>query len=443
MEDIDNKDSFKKRLWDFLGSRDLSVFIFVMACTYSLILVIFATVIPTPWVNRIAWLLPFKVLYLLFFINIIICEIKWIPVTLRRCKKPTIPRTKEDLERFRHKVTVQSSEFGVQSLGRYLRRSGYNVQGTDASCLTSHTPPVLYAYIGRFSPLGNVLFHTGFLFLLLGVWVGIFSSFDGTALLAEGQDLMGTRAEYTSVTGMAEPPLVNLRVERITPRYWKDVLLFTDLKADVRYPYEGEVRSGVVRLSQPLSIGDAKITIAGIGFTPMYFLKDKNGIELDSGYVRMNLFPPGNEDHFQIPGYPHEIFVCFYPDYEIKDGEITNRSMNTVNPAYYIKVFRNRVPSYSGILKPGEEAYYEGLRLSFPEFKYWGMFRVVKNSGFVYIWISFILFGVGLVWRLLFYRREVAVIEEGEVIYLYGSSDYYHRLFENRLKTLAGMVGEG
>lgn len=427
-----NRD-FKKRFWDFLGSRDLSVFILVMGCAYALILIIFATLVPTPWVNRIAWLLPFKILYLLFFVNLIICEIKWIPVVIRRCRKLRPPETPEDLQRFRHKITVQSSELRVQSLERYLRWRGYKIQWSGAR------GQLLHAYKGRFSPLGNLLFHFGFIFLLLGVWIGSTKSFEGSAMLMEGQDFMGTGAEYSIAASTTQPPPVSFRVEKISPQYWEDKLLFTDLKADVRYPSKEGIESGVVRMAQPLRINGSKVAINGVGFVPRYILKDKNGMELDSGYVRLNIFPPGTEDHFQIPGYPHQIFVSFYPDHEIKEGKVINRSMNPVNPAYYIKVFRNKVISYSGIIRPGEEANFEGLRLSFPEFKYFGVFRIVKNPGFAYIWVAFILFCAGLVWRLLFYRREVVIIRADEGISLYSNSDYHHRLFADKLSVWAGL----
>lgn len=100
-----------KRIWDFLGSRNLSVFIFVMGMTYFLMLAVFAIVVPLDWVTRIGNLLPYKVLYIIFFINLIICEIRWIPVVIRKCKKLKRPETVEDWQRFGHGITVQSSEF--------------------------------------------------------------------------------------------------------------------------------------------------------------------------------------------------------------------------------------------------------------------------------------------------------------------------------------------
>ena len=431
-----DKNLFVKKIWDFLGSRKLSVFIFVMACSYALILLVFAMIVPVSWVNRIGELLPFKVLYTLFFLNLVICEIKWIPVVIRKCYRPRSPETTKDIERFRFKVDGRGLGGETGALERYLKKRGYRVWSSKRNDISSLTPlpqTILYAYRGRFSPLGNLFFHVAFLLLFLGVWVSSIARFSGTVHLMEGQHFLGSRTEYSFASSMTNLPLTKFKVEKIVPKYWDDKLLFTDLKADVKYPFKGKIKRAVLRLSQPMRIADANVAIRGMGFAPYYVLRDKKWKELDAGYVELNIFPPGNEDHFQVPGYPHQIFVSFYPDHEMKGGDITSRSMNPVNPAYYIKIFRNRVLSYSGILKPGEMANYEGLKLSFPEFKYWGEFRVVDNRGLLFIWTAFILFGIGLVWRLIFYRREIVVIKEGDNICLYGNSDYYEKLFQNSL----------
>lgn len=433
---------FGRRVWDFLGSRDLSVFIFIMGLTYTLFLAIFGIVVPLPWVSNISRLLPFKILYLLFFINLVICEIKWIPVIVRRCERPKTLEIAEDLERFRHRIQVQGSEFRVRSLEKYLRRRGYKIQGSESdtvSHLTSHVSPLLYAYRGRFSAIGNLLFHIAFLFLLIGVGTSSLFRFEGSARVTEGYPFSGSVDEYSAIS--ASPlsffPRVSFFLDKLTPRFWEGKLLFTDLKADVSYS-EGK---GNAWLSSYLKIGGARVTINSIGITPMYVLKSKDGKALDTGFVNLAVFVPGSEDHFRIPDFPHQIFVSFYPDSEVKDGKVINRSMEIRNPAYFLRIFRGRLLVFSGLIRPAEEAQFEGLRLSFPEVRYWGEFRIVRDPGFTFVWISFVLFASGLVWRLLFYRREMVVIREGGSVYLYGSSDYYPRLFEDRLMMLARIAG--
>lgn len=434
---------FGRRVWDFLGSREISVFIFIMGLTYTFFLIIFGLLVSTAWVNSISRLLPFKVLYLLFFLNLIICEIKWMPVIVRKCRRLKYPEATEDFQRFRHKIEVSGQGSGVRSLEGYLRWRGYKVQWpgeTNSPLPSSQSSLLLYAYKGRFSPIGNLLFHIAFLLLLFGVGVSVFFRFAGSARVTEGYPFSGSANEYgmISASPLTFPPDVSFSLSRLTSRFWKGELLFTDLRADVSYP-GGE---GSAWLSSPLRINGARVTVNSIGITPMYLLKDNEGKELDRAFVNLAVFAPGTEDHFQIPGYPHQIFISFYPDYELKDGKAATRSMNVKNPVYYLRIFRGRLPVYSGLLKPGEEATFESLRLSFPEMKYWGEFRIVKDPGFIFIWGAFILFGIGLSWRLLFYRREVAIIIESSGVYLYGSSDYYPNLFGNKLRVLSEMMDD-
>lgn len=422
-----------RRVWDFLGSRDLSVFIFICALTYLLFLAIFAVVVPLPWVTSISKLLPFKVLYLLFFVNLVICEVKWIPGIIRRCRKPMLPGNMEDLQRFRHKIQIQDSRFKMQNLVRSLRRRGYKIQGpgVNGQGLELSDSPILHAYRGRFSPVGNLLFHMAFIFLFFGAMLSLLFRFSGNARITEGYEFAGNINEYSmlSASPLTIPPKAAFFLEKITPKFWGDGLLFTDLKADVSY----NDNRGSLWMSSPISIGGGDVTIQGIGLTPRYVLKDKEGRVLDIGDVNLAVFIPGSEDHFKIPGFPHQIFLSFYPDYEIRGGNVINRSMNVNNPAYAVKIFRGRIQVFSGLVKPGEEAKFENLSLSFPEFRYWGDFRIVKDPGFIYVWMAFILFGTGLIWRLLFYGREMVLVKEGDSIYLYGKSDYYNGLFESTL----------
>ena len=58
-----------KRAWDFLGSRGLSVFLFIAAITYSLIAYIFSLLVPQAWFELFQTLLPMLALYIAIFVN--------------------------------------------------------------------------------------------------------------------------------------------------------------------------------------------------------------------------------------------------------------------------------------------------------------------------------------------------------------------------------------
>ena len=54
------------------------------------------------------------------------------------------------------------------------------------------------------------------------------------------------------------------------------------------------------------------------------------------------------------------------------------------------------------------------------------------------IWIAFILMGVGLTWKLLFYRKELVLWQDGAGrTWLAGRFDYYPKLHAHWLARLA------
>lgn len=418
-----------------------------MAMVYFFILLILSMVVPLPWVEGISKLLPYKVLYILFFLNLLVCEIKWIPVILRRCRKPKPPETREDIERFRHRRRIDDPEVDVEGLARALKGKRYKTDvrdyrpfevepGKEELKDKPQFPKLLYASRGRFSSLGNLIFHVSFLFLLLGVGLSQLYRFDGTIILGEGQGTTGGAIQYVRVdkSKYLSAPEPIFEVKKITPTFWKEELLFTDLKAEVTF--NGE--KGVTRLSQPLTIDNARVSITGMGITPEYLLKDRDGKEIDRGYVNLNIFSPGSEDWFVIPETSFQVTLSYYPDFEQEGNRITTRSMNPVNPAFRVKIFKGERRLYNGIMKLGEEVRLGKVSLSFPSFEYSGVFKVTYDGGFAFIWIGLILMIAGLILRFIFYRKEMVVWEEqnGE-LFIAGLSDFYHGLFASEVESMA------
>lgn len=424
---------------DFAGSRSFSVFVLVMSVTYVLILAVFGLLVEARWLDILSGLLPFQFLYVLFFLNLILFEIKWLPAVLRRCKKTTLAQSVEKLGQLDHARAVSGSGLRVGELALYLKRRGYQVgAGAQAGDSAGRAPAtmLLHADAGRFSPLGNLLFHAGFFLILLGAVTNAWYRFEGTAIIAEGSAFTGSKQEYRTTGGAvaAALPAVDFDVEKISADFWDGKQLFTRLEASLVH------RGGrdIAKLSSAVQVGSAAVTISGYGYVPMYELRNKAGQTVDQSYVKLNLFGPGSEDFFYLRGYPHKIFVSFYPDHVQVDGKIVNKSMNPVNPAYFLRVLRGRVPVYTGFVKPGEWAEFDGLSISFPSFVKSGDFQIVKNPGHPFIWAAFMLMIAGLAWRLFFYRKEVVLWQDDAGrIWLAGRFDYHPRLHAQWLASLA------
>jgi hypothetical protein len=409
-----------------------------MGLTYSLFLVIFATVVPLWWVNNIGNLLPYKALYVLFFINLLICEIKWIPAIIRKCRKPSIEHNEEGMKVHRIELQPASSGYNFDGLKNYFRRRGYKVQllegGNAGQDSHSHAGSSLFVYRGRFSPLGNILFHLAFLLIVAGVYFSIFYRFEGTVHLIEGQKFEGTYGEYSNLVAGPAATFMDAPFEvlEIKPKFWGRELLFTELIGRLK-SIEGIQEA---TLSSAASIGGASVTLSSISYACQYTLKDKNGKELDKGIVNLSNFSPGSSDSFQVPGYPYKIFISVYPDAEIRGGNLVNKSMNLTNPAYYVRIVKNKNPVFSGIVPVKGSAHFDGFQITFPNIHYNGTFNIKRDPGEWFYWIAFILMCLGLIIRLLFFKREIHITEHGHYLDFHARSDYHSQLFVARYDAL-------
>jgi len=411
-----------KRLWDRAGSRGLSLFIFITAITYSLISYVFALFVPKSWFDSFQTLLPMVVLYALFFMNLLICQIKWLPVIIRRLRRPESPPL-SDLHRW---VFVRDHPAKGDKLEAGLPKS-YSI--------TTHEEErkkIIYAFKGIGSPLGNLLFHVSYFFLLTGIFISLLFRFDGKALVAEGTNFDGAEQSYQSTTGSlyAALPDINFNLNSINPEFWGNELLFTDLRADMTLN-DGTKESAW--LSSPVRMDGARVSIAGIGYAFRYLLTDQKGRELASGMELLNVFMPGVEEVFKVSGYPHRFSVAYYPDALIKDESVTNRSMNRNNPVIGLRVYRGRLPVYSGLIREGEAADFDSLKISIEEVKYWGDLKVVKNPGFPWIWAAFIMMVSGLIWRFFFCRKEIVIVEGVGGVSVYCRSEFFPGLYERKV----------
>lgn len=422
--------------WAFAGSRQLSVFVLVMGITYALILAVFRIGfgVDERWLSVLADLLPYKLFYALFFLNLTVLGIGWVPALFRLRRLPDLAQRVEHPGRFDGAAQVPGAGARIEALERHLMWRGYRFSAPAGDGRPQEY--LLCASKGRSSSLGNLLFHAGFLLLLAGAVTNALYRFEGTTVIAEGGAFTGARKEYRTIAGTpnAALPQVDFDVERVSAEFWMGRLLFTRLQAQLLH------RGGrdVATVSAPAHVGNATVTIAGYGYAPTFQFKGKDGVIADMATVKLNIISPGNEDYFYIPGYPHKIFVSFYPDHAEMDGRVVSKSMNPVNPAYFVRILRGRIPVYAGLLKPGQWAAFDGLGISFPSFTRSGEFRIVRNPGHPMIWTAFVVMGLGLAWRLFFYRKEVALWQDAAGrTWVCGRADYFPKLHAAWLASLA------
>lgn len=157
----------------------------------------------------------------------------------------------------------------------------------------------------------------------------------------------------------------------------------------------------VVRINGPLKLKGYQFLLESGGFTPMFTLHDNDDRELFKSYVRL-ANAPKIEDSFEIKKAGVIVYTRFFPDMYRDGPKVGTRSMELKNPAFGIKILRKdtRQEVFSGVLKVGEAAVFEGLTLELKELRPFAVLVVVKDP---FYWLLFIGWGIGLAGLIIRY----------------------------------------
>ncbi|MBD3867912.1 MAG: cytochrome c biogenesis protein ResB [Acidobacteria bacterium] len=374
---------FRQDIWLWLGSWKLSIVLIVLAVLYYLLLAIWAASSPPHVVRNIASLMPFWLLYLLLLVNTGTCLWRRLAIL----KHDLSPRSA-----FCDRPPEWTVPVGPEMVEIDLKRAGYKARqdGPDTGLTGSR---------GRWSALGTYLFHGSFFLIATAFLLTLAGRNETTFQVAEGE-IFRSGPEFV--------------VRRITPEFWQDQLLFTQLEADLGW--EDGSRS-ITRINKPVMTGPASfLRLSGFGYVPRYELLDKQGQILDSAWVKMNLFPPGLRDWFQVEGYPHRFYLTVIPDPEEQDGRLVTRSLNLNEPVIDLEVYRGHLSLGTASLSANQGFDFEGLTIRIAEIRYWGEFTLVRDPGVLPLFAGFALGLIGLMLRLPGKRSEVVfrLAVEGE-----------------------------
>ena len=101
------------------------------------------------------------------------------------------------------------------------------------------------------------------------------------------------------------------------------------------------------------------------------------------------------------------------PDYVPGETGPATRTLNLVNPAVLLHVFRGHLDLGGDLLVGGDGYEFEGLTLSFPEIRYWGEFSIVRDPGAPLLLAGYLLGLAGLLLKLGGRRQEAEWLRAG------------------------------
>ncbi len=256
-----------------------------------------------PWLDRFqlfdvyssVW---FSAIYLLLFISLIGCVVPRTKVYYRALRSQP-PRTPRRLSRMPEygTVTVSSAWGGTDDAGpgqspgavvedaaKLLKKRGYRVELRDLD----GARPSVGAERGYLKELGNLVFHTALIGVLISVAAGGLFGYRGQKILVEGDTFVNTLIGYDNFnpgTNFSENQLdpysltlddFDVVFDRESTTHYGQPLDFTATMTTQTGP-DAEPQQETLKVNHPINIGGTRVYLVGNGYAPVITVKDGNG----------------------------------------------------------------------------------------------------------------------------------------------------------------------
>ncbi|MDQ0849036.1 cytochrome c biogenesis protein [Arthrobacter sp. B3I9] len=234
-----------------------------------------------------AW---FSAIYILLFISLIGCVVPR-AIAHYKAMRSQPPRTPARLSRLpEYGTLVIPAEAGIpasaaitQSAG-LLKARGYRVDIRDRD----GARPSLGAERGFLREVGNLVFHTALIGVLVSVAIGGLFGYSGQRILVEGDTFVNTLVGYDQFnpgtnfqSSQLQPYSVQLDKFQITfdresqGKFGQPI----DFKADVttKESPDAPAKKEVLKVNDPLSLGGTSVYLTGNGYAPIVTIRDGAG----------------------------------------------------------------------------------------------------------------------------------------------------------------------
>ncbi len=368
------------------------------------------------------------ILWGFFFVNLALVMWQRIPLIRKRISLPEgrigNPSTAAGYS-FRASYHLPQDMDGSAIRG-FLRKRGFTVIGDDEG---------FCGVKNRLSPIAFGLFHISFFLILLGGLISVYTRFTGMLDLGIGEPFQGEVARYNATPQLPKigvPPRASFTVLSIVP------MISHGTKTGLRVRLvDAQGVEHEADVNRPYKVDSTNFIVNQVGVAPLFVVKDSAGKEIDGAYFKLNVMG-GQEDVFSLAGFHFR--ARFYPDYVVRNGAAATRSQEFNNPVFVITAERQGKPITQGTVTSNGVMDFAGYQLVLKELPFWIRFSVFKEHGLAIIYAGFAVASLAVIWRFLFYRREVIGAvrdEEGErLLVVAGRSEFYKSLTEDEFNGL-------
>ncbi|MEV4426931.1 cytochrome c biogenesis protein ResB [Streptomyces sp. NPDC049602] len=239
----------------------------------------------------------FSAIYILLFVSLIGCIVPrtWQFVGQLRSRPPGAPRRLDRLPAYTTWRTEaepeQVREAALTLLkGRRFRTLPHSLEGAGGAPIAGNAVAAEKGYLRE---VGNLAFHVALIVMLVAfAWGQLFKS-EGGKLIVEGDGFSNTLTQYDdfksgSQFGTDELEPFSFRLDSFNGTYEKNGPQRgtpRTFEAAVTYSTGGADEKAVIRVNEPLEVGDSKVYLIAHGYAPVVTVKDGRGKTVFHGAV--------------------------------------------------------------------------------------------------------------------------------------------------------------
>jgi len=192
-----------------------------------------------------------------------------------------------------------------------------------------------------------------------------------------------------------------------------------------------------VDINVPYKVNHSSFVFKHLGVAPFLVIKDAAGKKVDAAYVKLDVVL-GKEDRIQLAGLT--VRALFYPNYGIENGKPVTLNQEFKNPMFDLTIERDGKKLAQGFVPNHGRLEFPGGSIEIQDLIFWVRFYIIKQQGLEILYTGFTLAVIGVIWRLLFFRREIvgAIRQKDGVPHLVvgARSEYYKQLAEDEFNKL-------
>lgn len=377
-----------------------------------------------------------KVIFALFFVNLLSCTILRIRSLLT--ERRNFPGQK-------YKEIFLQPGVNVESLVRYLARHRFKtVMEADEG-----GNRLIQGEKNGFARWSAVILHVGLLVITLGILITAMGRIDGIIPLMEGQQVTDKQENYVSLTrGIFSPEHTGLpvKMKKIAVDYDRRSKIVNSVTSVFDFGSES------LQIDKQMSIESHGLTIYPdqFGYTMIAVISDPKGREIEFTFPLLEHQKENYlyENRVNIPETPYSVSVVLYPN-AIRDAANSEEAYVTkgnalLNPVISATIEDSRDTEVSSsYLTEGTRLKFDNFELCFKDTGTWVSLRLVKDPGAPAVYLGFVIGTVGLLMLYLIVPKRIYIKIKGGSSVEIGGRMLNKHLFPDELEKLCGYIISG